>query len=114
MTRPSDGGIGSRLKVFPAENIDLGTPWSLASYPYPEPAFAPDEEREQAVAPERLYWRSNGSLAYAPNKPHFVDEEPLLVTWDELMAPPEPEPEPEPPKRGPGRPRKNPVAEGGV
>lgn len=111
MARISDGGTGSRIRVTPPNDTGPDVPWSLATYPYPDNAFAPDEERDVATAPERLYWRSNGVLAYAPNKPHYVDEEHLLVTWDELMAPPPP---PEPPKRGRGRPRKEPAAGGGV
>jgi hypothetical protein len=104
MARESDGGTGSRIRVFPQPRAEVDSPWSLISYPRPDPALAPDPNRAMATAPHRLFWRETGVLAYGPNKPHPVDEEKHLVTWEELNNP-------QPPKRPRGRPRKNPKPE---
>jgi hypothetical protein len=62
-------------------------PWSLQSYPYPDPDFEFDEDTELATSQERLFWRESKALAYGAGKPHPVDQEPMLVTWEELTRP---------------------------
>jgi len=89
MARLSDGGTGSRIIVTPAQRPTTDNPWSLASFPYPDPELAPDPDRETAIDAERLFWRESRILAYGAGRPHPVDEEELLVTWDEMMKPPD-------------------------
>lgn len=99
-----------RIHVY-SNQEDSTAPWSARSYPRPEPEFEVDKDRERAVSPHRLYWKTNGVVAYGPNMPHYVDEEYLLCTWEELQAKPPDWTPPPPPKanqKGPGRPRKNP------
>jgi hypothetical protein len=90
MARRSDGGIGNRIIVQPVDRATVESPWSLISYPRPDNALAPDESREEALAPERLYWRSSGTLAVAAGHPYYVDEKHLMVTRYELEHPPPP------------------------
>jgi hypothetical protein len=89
MARLSDGGTGSRIIVSTPNRATTESPWSLESYPGPDPAFAVDSDRETAISLERLFWRESRTVAYGAGKPHPVDEEPLLVGWDEMMAPPD-------------------------
>jgi hypothetical protein len=101
MGRASDGGIGSRIRIHPIPKEEKETPWSIATYPRPDPSLMPDPNRRMDTSPVRLFWRNTGVLAYGPNKPHPVDEESELVTWEELNNP-------TPRRRSRGRPRKNP------
>lgn len=92
MTRPA--GTGSRIKIGKRGEEKLtGLPWSASSYPFPDERFAPDE-RERTMATERLYWCSDGTLAFRAGVEYPIEDRPLLATWDELMAP-----KPEPKKR---------------
>lgn len=84
MARLSDGGVGSRIMTFPPERASSDRPWTVQSYPWPDSSVAPDPDREMAFKGERLFWKETGCLAYGSSKPHPVDEEPLLVTWDEM------------------------------
>lgn len=87
MARLSDGGIGSIIRVFPAKRATEDSPWSAASYPYPDPDLAPDPFREMVLTVERLFWRSTGALAYGAGKAYPSDERAQLCTWAELTAP---------------------------
>lgn len=87
MARTSDGGTGSRVIVSPPRGLTHENPWSLQSYPYPDPDFEFDEETELATSDERLFWRDSRALAYGAGKPHPVDEESMLITWEELVRP---------------------------
>ena len=89
MARLSDGGTGSRIIVSNPDPPTIQNPWTLESYPYPDPTLAVDPDRETAVSLDRLFWRQSRTLAYGAGKPHPVDEEPLLWTWDEMMTPPD-------------------------
>lgn len=101
MARRSDGGEGNRIIVSAPLRADTVSPWSVATYPRSDPAYAPDPDRVMATSSERLYWRATGALAYRAGGEHPVDEEYLLVNLQELQNP-----TPEVPRRG--RPRKNP------
>lgn len=101
MARRSDNGEGNRIIVSAPLRPDTLNPWSVATYPLPDPALASNPDREMAVSSERLYWRSTGALAYGAGLPHPVDEEHLIVNLQELHNP-----TPQVPRRG--RPRKNP------
>lgn len=89
MARLSDGGTGSRIIVTPRERATTEAPWSSGTYPRPDPSYGIAEGTEVTVSHERLYWRSSGVLAYGADKPHPVDEEPLLWTWAEMTTPPD-------------------------
>lgn len=71
-----------------------GLTWSLSSYPYPDPRFAPvPEDRTYVETTEPLYWKFDGALAFNPGHDHPLDQERLLVTFDELRRLREPRPE---------------------
>lgn len=89
MARTSDGGTGSRIIVSNPGPATTESPWSLASYPYPDPTRVVDPDRETAISVDRLFWRESRILAYGAGKPHPVDEEAELWTWDEMMKPPD-------------------------
>jgi hypothetical protein len=67
-----------------AHRHNTKAPWSLQSYPYPDPSLAPDPYRGRSVAPERLFWRSDGSLAIRAGGEYYDDERDDMCTWDEL------------------------------
>lgn len=94
MARVSDGGTGSRIIVSYPGSEQRGNVWSLQSYPYPDPDFNFPEDMELAYSEERLYWRESRTLAYGAGKMHPVEEEHLLIGWDELMKPPDTLPKP--------------------
>jgi hypothetical protein len=89
MARASDNGTGSRIIVSTPQQATVESPWSLSSYPYPDPDFAFPEDTELAYSEERLYWRDSRTLAYGQAKYHPVAQEPLLMTWSELSTPPD-------------------------
>jgi hypothetical protein len=84
MARLSDGKPGNRIIVTPMAHAADRSPWSIQSYPKPDPAFESDK-RQTTPTTERLFWRSDGTLAYRAGQDHPVEEESLLLTWDELM-----------------------------
>jgi hypothetical protein len=63
-----------------------GVPWSAQSYPWPDARLAPDPDAEREVATERLYWRSDGTLAYRAGLEYPVEERELLCTHEELSS----------------------------
>lgn len=99
MARLSDGGIGSRIIVTPLEDRARPIPWSIQSYPRPDPDYIEAAERETRVSENRLFWRRNGVMAYGAGQPHPIEEEPLLMEWDEIANPPVDESEQLPKKR---------------
>lgn len=103
--RRSDGGEGNRLIVQPFIQENRTNPWSIATYPLPDPDLEPDPDRVMAVNPERLFWRTTGALAYRAGGEHPVAEEHLLCTREHIGDPPPPPPKVAKPR---GRPRKNP------
>lgn len=98
MARESDGGKGSRINVYPMPRPDKESPWSLMSWPRPDPLLIQDPNRETDINPERLFWRSSGILAYGAGHPHPVEEEHLLVTLHQLNNPVVPKRRGRPPK----------------
>ena len=57
----------------------VGQQWNIGEFPKPPP---PDE-RETAIATERMLWAHSGALAAPVGKPYFVDDLPMLITQSE-------------------------------
>jgi hypothetical protein len=63
-----------------------GVPWSVSTYPDPDPRLAPPKGVEMLEATERLFWRSDRTLAFRAGlqyPAHLADE---LMTEEELSA----------------------------
>lgn len=61
-----------------------GVPWTVSTYPNPDPRLAPDKDREYLKSDERLFWLSDGSLAVRAGKEYPADERHLMGTLGEL------------------------------
>jgi hypothetical protein len=71
-----------------------GETWSLATFPHPDPRFAPAPAgREYVETTETLYWKIDGALGFLPGDDHPLDQEKLLCPLDELRRLREPTPE---------------------
>ena len=60
----------------------VGQQWNIGEFPKPPP---PDN-RETAVATERMLWAHNGALAAPVGRNYFVADLPMLVTQSEWIA----------------------------
>lgn len=89
-------GTGAQIVVRPdyeeTEDPQAGTIWSLASYPAPDPRFAPaPEDRTYIETTEPLFWKIDGALAFKPGYDHPLDQERYLCTAEELRRLREPQ-----------------------
>lgn len=82
-----EAGTGSRVSVGHRTTDPLiakGVPWSAGTYPLPDPAFDHIGDRTTTISTERLFWKTDGRLAYRAGVPVPDDERDQLCTQDEL------------------------------
>jgi hypothetical protein len=80
-------GTGSQVVFITDEDEELaGVPWSLETYPDPDPKLAPPKDVELLEATERLFWRSDGTLAFRAGAMYPASVADELMTAEELSA----------------------------